>query len=58
MEPTNNPITSVDMRKVSNGFVVRVTRAAGPPAAMSPPEEKVFTTWNDYVAWLSAEGFI
>ena len=54
----SQPVISVDTRKVSNGFIVRVTRANTSPAPMVAAEERVFTTWDDYVCFLSAEEFI
>lgn len=50
-------INSVDVRKVANGFVVRVVRQA-PHSPTMAGEECVFTSWNDLVSFLSTEGFI
>lgn len=60
MEPNVSTIHSVTFRKVTNGIIANVARtsAGAPPLFPGQQEERVFTSWNDFVSFLSAEGFI
>ena len=52
MEPS---IKSLDIRKVSNGYILQFARSPGNGPAAFMGEERVFTSWNDVVAFLSTQ---
>lgn len=53
-----SPINSVDIRVVSNGYILRYTRVDADPAPIMRSEEKVFVSWESMEAFLKSEGFV
>lgn len=53
-----SPITQVDIRKVTNGYVVRYSRLNADPAQSLHTEEKFFVSWKALQMFLTIEGFV
>jgi len=53
-----SPITQVNIRKVTNRYVVRYSRLNADPAPFLHTEEKFFASWESLQMFLTIEEFV